>query len=328
MSESSPFFSVIIPTRNRPIEFLEALNSVLDQTCDDLEVIVVNDGTSEIHRLAYDQLEANKPENVSYINLIERSRGHGHCFARNEGVTASKGQHICFLDDDDTWTDNNFLLRAKKEIIGNKSDFYISNQKAITHDGKEIKNVWVEDIPSLLNSNDPRLKSDVFQVEVSELLSSQGFAHQNVSIASKSLFEQAGGMDECLRYEPDRDIYLRLLDNANIILYDKSVVALHNVPDQSKSNNASTKTKKLEKLLFQLRTANKGLLFSNRKEIYEFCKTFKLHTLKHIAEELVKENKLKEAYIFAKEALAIKFSLKWFLRTRVLWLQNLFFGNK
>lgn len=318
---STSFFTVIIPTRNRPIEFEAALNSVLEQSCKDVEIVVVNDGTNSRFRAEYDVLEARRPSNVTYINLIERSRGHGHCFARNEGVAASSGKYICFLDDDDVWTDLHFLKRAKAEIESTGCELYIANQTAITHTGKEIKNVWVEDIPNFLSPSDPRLKNDVFKIEVNELLCSRGFAHQNTCVVSRDLFNQIEGMDENMRYEPDRDVYLRLLDKANHILYDRAVVALHNVPDKTQKTNASTKTNKLQKLLFQLRTANKGLLFSQRKEIFEFCKKFKVYTLKHIATELANQNDFRKAAVYAKQALAVKFGLKWFLMAQYLKLR-------
>ncbi|NVK54891.1 MAG: glycosyltransferase [Alteromonadaceae bacterium] len=319
----SPFFTVVIPTRNRPVEFAAALNSVLSQTCNDLEVIVVNDGTNAANREAYNKIEAHSSHNVSFINLIERTRGHGHCFARNEGVVASKGHFICFLDDDDVWIDEQFLSRAKTQIKNCNADLFIANQQAITHDGKEIKNVWVEDIPSTFSPSDPRLKQEVFEINRSELLKSKGFAHQNTCIVEKQLFESVGGMDENMRYEPDRDIYWRLLDNAAVILYDTNTVALHNVPNKDNSKNASTQTNRLEKLLFQLRTANKGLLFAKNEDIFDSCKHFKLYTLKHIATELVQKSKYKKAVLYAKQALAIKFSIKWFLWTQLIKIKAL-----
>lgn len=322
-SPESPFFTVIIPTRNRPKDFKIALDSIIGQSFKDIEVIAVNDGTNKEHRCAYDKLEAGSPVNVRYLNLTERSRGHGHCFARNEGVTASSGKYICFLDDDDLWTDSEFLQRAKSEIEKMQCDLYIANQKAITHDGMEIKNVWVEDIPSLLEQSDTRFNQSIFKIEARELLKSRGFAHQNTCIVSRSLFDQVEGMDENMRYEPDRDIYLRLLDNANMILYDTNVVAQHNVPDKTKSTNASTKTNKLQKLLFQLRTANKGLMFSKKHEVFLFCKQFKAHTLKHITTELLQQNDIQKAVIYSKQALAVKFGLKWFVFTQYLKLRSL-----
>jgi len=311
MKTTEPFFSVIIPTRNRPKEFKKALDSVLSQTSESFEVIVVNDGTRNEFKDSYDEIKNNYPEKVKFINLIERSRGHGHCFARNQGVDAAQGEFICFLDDDDWWMDDNFLQRASDSIEKYNADFYFANQKAVTHDGQHIKNVWVEDFPEKLPENDPRLKQIVFPAEVNELLLASGFPHMNCWAISKKLYNDIGGMDENLRYEPDRDIYIRALDQARKILYDKSLVALHNIPDQTKSNNASTRTNKLEKLLFQQRTADKGILFSEKKELVKFCKINKGYILKKITMELYAQKHYKKSLYYSLQALVALPTVKW-----------------
>jgi len=322
MKTQDIFFSVIIPTRNRPKEFKKALDSVLSQTNQSFEVIVVNDGTTSEHKENYAEIAINCPEKVRFINLIERTRGHGHCFARNQGVDAAQGKFICFLDDDDWWLDDNFLQRAAESVEKYKADFYFANQKAITHDGEHIKNVWVENLPEKLPENDPRFKQTVFPVDIKELLLSSGFPHMNCWTICKKLYIKIGGMDENLRYEPDRDIYIRALDKARTILYDKNLVALHNIPDQTKSSNASTLTNKLEKLLFQQRTADKGVLFSKNKDLIKFCTIQKGFILKKIAEYLANEKQYNLAFNYAKQGLTVSFNIKWMSYCIYLWVKN------
>lgn len=315
LNSITPLFSVIIPTRNRPIEFKLALDSVLSQSYQALEVIAVNDGTNAQHREAYNQLEKEAPDNVSYINLIERTRGHGHCFARNQGVDVAKGKFICFLDDDDWWTDKEFLTRAAAELEKSAADFYFANQKAVTHEGTHVPNVWIENLPETLPKDDPRLQQSIFPVTVKEMLNATGFPHQNCCVISTELYNRIDGMDENLRYEPDRDIYLRALDKASALIYDTHTVALHNIPDNSKKNNASTLTSSKQKLLFQLRTAEKGVLFSEKAEISAFCSKRKGYILKKLTEILLDEKNNTLAFLYAKEALAISFTFKWLLFT-------------
>ena len=321
MENENILFSIIIPTRNRPVEFKAALDSVLAQTYKNVEVIVVNDGSNQNFRGEYDALELEYPA-VKFLNLIERTRGHGHCFARNQGVEEAKGDFIGFLDDDDYWSDPDFLSVASSAIKKSNSDFYIANQQAITHEGEKINNVWVENLREKLDKNDPRLSNEIFEVSISELFKASGFPHQNVCLISRDLYLSVGGMDENLRYEPDRDIYLRVIDKSSTILYDSRVVAIHNVPDKSKSTNASTKTNRLEKLLFQLRTAEKSILFAENSEVITFNKIRKGYILKHICEELIKSGKRDLAYFYAKEALSISFTLKWMMFTVLCWFRK------
>jgi len=324
MKNQELFFSIIIPTRNRPNDFKTALDSVLAQVYTNFEVIVVNDGTSAEYYEDYNKIERETPDKVQFIKLIERSRGHGHCFARNQGADKAKGKYICFLDDDDWWIDNTFLERAADEITNYNADFYFANQKAITQDNTHIKNVWVENLPEKLPKNDPRLKQTVFPVSIEELLLATGFPHMNCWAISTQLYFKIGGMDENLRYEPDRDIYLRALDKATCILYDQTTTALHNVPDKSKSSNASTLTNLLEKLLFQQRTADKGILLLKNKTLIQHCKTRKGYIIKKITMELYKQKKFKSSFYYALQALAILPTIKWLGQTSIIATQFLY----
>lgn len=92
-------FSVIIPLYNKAPYVKKALDSVLSQTFKDYELIIVDDGsTDESYIIAKESLEGTK---VNY-RLIQQENA-GVSTARNNGVTASRGDFICFLDADDWW---------------------------------------------------------------------------------------------------------------------------------------------------------------------------------------------------------------------------------
>ncbi len=92
-----PMVSVIVPTFNRPDRLREALESVLAQTYQDFEIIVVNDGTSDI-RPVLDALHAG-----GRITSITHDRNRGLAAARNSGLRAAKGKYVAYLDDDDRY---------------------------------------------------------------------------------------------------------------------------------------------------------------------------------------------------------------------------------
>ena len=127
----------------------------------------------------------------------------------------------------------------------------------------------------------------------------------------KLLFNEIHGLDENYRYEPDRDIYIRAIDRAGIILHNPKVIAQHHIPEKIKKNNVSTQQSELEKLIFQLRTFDKGILFCKNENIKDSCKKNKMYALKKIAEILYNEKRYKESNIYAKEAFSITFNLKW-----------------
>src|SRR6185312_5085635 len=105
-------FSVIIATRNRPALFAVALRSILRQSCKGIEIIVVNDGSDEVHLPEYRRLVEAAGRLVQFHSLVPRPNGHGQSYALNFGVAQATGNYICFLDDDDCWTDDDYLDRT------------------------------------------------------------------------------------------------------------------------------------------------------------------------------------------------------------------------
>lgn len=90
-----PFFSVIIPAYNRAPFIKKAIQSVIDQTFTDFELIVIddasNDNTAEIVQSFSD----------SRIIYVRNETNLERCISRNKGITLAKGNYICFLDSDD-----------------------------------------------------------------------------------------------------------------------------------------------------------------------------------------------------------------------------------
>jgi glycosyltransferase involved in cell wall biosynthesis len=92
--KKAPFFSIIIPVYNRADIIHISLDSIIEQTFHDYEIIVVDDGSK-------DDL---KDSLVSYPDAFYvRQENAGQGVARNTGIAHSRGEYICFLDSDDLW---------------------------------------------------------------------------------------------------------------------------------------------------------------------------------------------------------------------------------
>jgi glycosyltransferase involved in cell wall biosynthesis len=89
-----PLFSVIVPTRDRPELLARALASVLAQTVEDYEVVVVDDGGPRPVEVPEDRR----------VDLVRRDRPGGAAAARNAGLLRARGRYVTFLDDDDLYT--------------------------------------------------------------------------------------------------------------------------------------------------------------------------------------------------------------------------------
>lgn len=90
--------SVIIPVYNAQNFLSEAVGSVLKQPCQDIEIIIVNDGSTDNSGKIAEQL-AEKNVNVKAIHI----KNQGASCARNYGIEVAEGKYIAFLDADDVW---------------------------------------------------------------------------------------------------------------------------------------------------------------------------------------------------------------------------------
>jgi glycosyltransferase involved in cell wall biosynthesis len=96
-----PYFSIIIPSYNRAKYIVTAIESVLAQTFESFELIIVDDGSQdETASLIAPFL--NSGSQVYYIH----QENQGRSVARNVGIDAAKGEWVCFLDSDDLWLPN------------------------------------------------------------------------------------------------------------------------------------------------------------------------------------------------------------------------------
>ncbi|MCB9935656.1 MAG: glycosyltransferase family 2 protein [Planctomycetes bacterium] len=98
----SELVSVVIPTFNRAHLLPECVRSVLAQAWRPLEVVLVNDGSSDNTAEVMTQLAAEAAAAGIELNAISQPNS-GAAGARNTGMKAARGQWFCFLDDDDRW---------------------------------------------------------------------------------------------------------------------------------------------------------------------------------------------------------------------------------
>jgi glycosyltransferase involved in cell wall biosynthesis len=100
MRSQNPKVSVVIPTYNRAHLLPRAIQSVLDQTYQDLEIIIVDDGSRDNTERV---IKNFKDERIRYI---QHNQNKGASAARNTGIRESRGKYIAFQDSDDEWFSN------------------------------------------------------------------------------------------------------------------------------------------------------------------------------------------------------------------------------
>ena len=135
--------SIIIPTYNRASFLLETVNSILEQTYENYEIIIVSDGSTD-----------NTKEKVSKIidsriRFLELDRNYGYpAKARNEGVNISNGEFIAFCDDDDLWERDKLEEQMKMVNLG--YDFVFTNYKFLEGYKNLVKKKYLRYVVSFI----------------------------------------------------------------------------------------------------------------------------------------------------------------------------------
>lgn len=186
-------FSVIIPTYNHGHLLKAALDSVLNQTYQDFEIIVINN-YSEDNTL--DVLGQVQDARVQVINF----RNNGVIGAsRNVGIRASKGEYVALLDSDDTWYSNK-LERIAEAIDTDPQVGLLCHDQALVGDGRKLERTHFGPPPG-------------FQGTMHEfvLLISNG-PSPSATVVARRYLDEVGlfSEDPTLAFAEDLDLWLRL----------------------------------------------------------------------------------------------------------------------
>jgi glycosyltransferase involved in cell wall biosynthesis len=185
-----PKVAVVIPVFNRPETVAEAIKSVLAQTCEDFELVVVDDGSSDR------TVDAIRAIRDSRIRLVRHRCNRGGAAARNTGIQRSSAPFVAFLDSDDTWMP--MKLERQLELFercGDDLALVYTGAARIDSDGSVSVDI-------------PRRRSDLARI----LLTRNVIGETSVGIVRRSALEQVGGFDEALPAWQDIDLWLRLCE--------------------------------------------------------------------------------------------------------------------
>jgi glycosyltransferase involved in cell wall biosynthesis len=187
--DAQPAVSVIITTYNRPDSLLRAINSVLDQTFDNLECIVVDDCPSD-HRTetVIESIEDNR------VEYVQHEENHGLSASLNTGIEYAQGNYIAFLDDDDIW----YPRKLKLQMQRLKED----NQMGLVYTGIEYKTKDERQIAKTL----PEYQGEVH----TQLLARNEIGTLSCILVRSKAIDEITGFDEELTTCSDWDFYIRL----------------------------------------------------------------------------------------------------------------------
>jgi glycosyltransferase involved in cell wall biosynthesis len=196
-SPKNDLISVIIPTYNRANSICKTVESVLAQTYSPVEVIVVNDGSTDDTKSRLESYGEN-------IRVVNQQNG-GPSAARHAGAQVSRGEFLAFIDSDDIWLPE-FLERCTSALhkAGSGTPCCVTNAVLQRTSGKHKRNTSFDS--STLYSR----HSEGLWWNATEVLVSRFVQTSQTSLIRRTAYDKAGGFDPSLRYNEDLDLALRL----------------------------------------------------------------------------------------------------------------------
>lgn len=201
-----PFFSIIMPTYNRWPVLREAIASVFQQTCQDLELLIVDDGSTDATRTQVQQLAPQYPRR---IRTLFCQRG-GPAKARNVGLREAQGTFVAFLDSDDLWFPKH-LEEARKLVLHQHHaiDFLFADAQLTRAAGLRASYLQGKPIEAVPYDRDGTWR--VFQRTIYPELLGASTVITSSAIIRRGLLCQLGGFNERLTpFGEDTDLWLRV----------------------------------------------------------------------------------------------------------------------
>jgi len=227
MKNSEPFVSVVLPTYNRAQSLGTAIQSVLEQTFPDFELIVVDDGSQD------DTPSLIKRFNDKRLVYIQRSLNSGISAARNSAIHASRGKMIAFQDSDDEWQ-------------AQKLERQIERMKAC---GAEVGVVYAPFLRVDPNSTKvfPRF-DELIDGDIHACLLYRNVVSAQVALVKRECFDKIGLFDEELPCLVDWDLWLRISRDYHFAYVTEPLARVY-FTSNSASSNRQNLARALERIL-------------------------------------------------------------------------------
>lgn len=214
--------SVIIPVFNGERFIAEAIQSVMDQTLPPLEVIVVDDGSSDKTDKIIQTVSGPLPI------LYRRQSNQGAAAARNVGASLARGEWIAFLDADDVWYPEKLAVQAEHFKTHPDISFFYSDMDVIDEKGAVQQHAFLS---KDLKQRRERRKTDL----VSIIFGERPFPYPSAVVLRKESFINSGGFDPAfeLNYHEDFELFARIARSGRIHFIERSLVKYRRHPAQA-----------------------------------------------------------------------------------------------
>jgi glycosyltransferase involved in cell wall biosynthesis len=195
--------TVVVPTHNRRPLLSQAVDSILRQRNVAVELVVVNDGSTDGTGRWLDCLATKDAR----VKAVHHAQSRFVSCARNAGIAQARGRWVAFCDDDDLWAPNK--LTKQLDALRASSARWSCTGVVIVDERLEI--VGHHHVQG----------GDV----LADLLEINGIPTGSSVMAERSLLEEAGGFDPALQGSEDWDLWIRLAQRSPALAIDRPLVA-------------------------------------------------------------------------------------------------------
>ena len=242
--KENPKVSVVIPTYNRAAKVRSTIESVLAQTVTDLEVIVVDDGSSDDTREVLGEVFGDQIRYYAQTN-------QGVSVARNKGIAEARGEWIAFLDSDDLWETDKLELQLKAlEEFSVQCGACYTDVRLLNH--PEIRTLF-----QMAEQGCPHQRAMGVNTNVLEVLVRPGGGGMVVCISSlvarADAVRKVGGFDPTLGFYADSEFMFRLALLTGFCYVNRVLVRFDRSPAETRHVGASKEWDKLEFMLQESR---------------------------------------------------------------------------
>ncbi len=224
MSASAPRFSVVIAAFNAERTVVSAVRSALSQTAADLEVIVVDDGSTDSTAAVASGIDDPRV-------AVVRQENRGLAAARNAGIAHARGSYVSFLDSDDLWLPDYLELAGAGLDTSRTVGFAYTDAYAFESSSGRVRietpsgEMWAP-VP-------PPTDHDAFLLE----LLKRNFVYVSTTVR-RSVLNELGCFDERLRRSPDYDLWLRIVRAGYDAAWVRGQHAMYRIHDGQMSRDS------------------------------------------------------------------------------------------
>lgn len=204
---AKPRVSVVMPVHNTARYVTEAIQSVLNQELCDLELILIDDGSTD------DSLDRIRSVSDRRIVILRNATAGGPSRARNQGIKAAKAPYVAFLDSDDVMCVDSMLSAVQALDAAPTAVIAFGDLRRIDLESRELVASVLADYPCLQQLQKRPLKGSWHLIASQDFgrgLLDENFIGTGSVVVRAQALERSGVFDEQLFNSEDRDLWFRL----------------------------------------------------------------------------------------------------------------------